>query len=164
MKNSLLIVLIIIISILASLLTSLSLGSGDIKDYIIVKTIPQYPNASKWEANVSSGFPYGSPDGEIIFQTNDEATQVFDFYKKELGGRGWSIDDSPFTDNTANTAGSKFGLKKEIGGYTFQIYMSKTDMTKEQKVEYMNTEFCQKYPGGCSDVERVLMFIEHNKK
>ena len=159
MKKILVFILIIVINFLFMSIVSLFLGSGNVLDNIIVKTIPQYPNSQNWQAGASSGSPNGGPHGGIEFKTEDKSPQVFGYYEKDLSQKGWELDRSLYQDDTG---GNKLRLKKKIGGISFQIYMNKVDMTEEQKKEYLSSAACKS--GMCSDTDRkVLMFITHKK-
>ena len=88
-KHFILSILFFLIGFFVSLSFIISFVAGDIPDYIVARSIPRYPNASRWKASANSGFPDGRPSGTVNFLTNDIPQSVYDFYQTELPKSGW---------------------------------------------------------------------------
>jgi hypothetical protein len=63
------------------------------------KDVPQYPGAAV--AGSVSGTDKTSGSGTFVtFTTSDAATKVADFYKKEIAGQGWAIQNTMNSNDT----------------------------------------------------------------
>lgn len=115
---------VIVLSIVLSALVSFFFKSYfwllDIPDYVVVKSIPIYPNVFTWRITSFNGFPTGSTGGYLNFETEDSTESVLKFYETELGKLGWELNESLSYENS-----SWRHFEKTIAGRRFGAYVSK---------------------------------------
>lgn len=114
---------LILTGLILSFFFYLKFGAGDISDFVVAKTIPRYPNSSSWSVTASSGFPDGSPGGDIYFETADNAQSVANFYEDILPKQGWSTTQT----------GSYYAIfNKNVGTTTFTVNVEKNESIYSQ--------------------------------
>lgn len=116
----------VLLSFIASFLFYFMFGAGNITDYVVVKSIPVYPNSNDVRVYASSGFPDGSPSGDITFDTNDSTEAVLNFYKQELSKRGWQLEQE-----SESPVYSYRTFTKTVAGKKFKAYVDKYSSINE---------------------------------
>lgn len=114
------IVFSIVLSALASFFFKFYFWGIDIPDYIVVKSIPIYPNVSTWRINSFNGFPTGATGGYLNFETEDSTESVLRFYETELGKLGWELNQSLIDESFYSRH-----FEKTIAGRRFGAYVDK---------------------------------------
>ncbi len=151
MRSFLSVIIIIFFNLLGFLFLLLYFAGGDKPDYLIAKSITEYPAASQYRVSATSGFPDGSPGGDISFETTDKAEQIMDFYKNEFAQNGWTLvsNSGPTLDQYSKMEQYETRYQKNLGFYKFNASVHKSETKRE---DY------QKYTG------RVIVFFDHREK
>lgn len=94
---------------------SVTVGSNKLPD-TWPSDAPAYPNGTI-QYSGSSNPQTGATGAAVVFETQDSAPVIADFYKKELAAKGWAIEQ------TANMgAGTVIAAKKD--SRTFGLYIA----------------------------------------
>ena len=132
LKMNLVFAFILILSLLTSLAFYLIFGGGNITDLVIAKSVPRYPNATKWDVSASNCFISACDPGGIVFYiTNDTAESVINFYVLELEKEGW--DNTEINLEYGNPGSASF--EKELNGAKYTLRVS-----NDRSLQYDSTQ------------------------